>query len=93
MHHKAKISQLLAEFDDQQITIALELDAYGKERSRQEGDKEENKDAGSTDEGSDQTVPLSVSHHEEELRLGVGRVDATTRTRTTHRSSTSSRQH
>ena len=92
-HHEDEINKMLKEFDDQQITIALELDAYGKERSRQEGDKEENKDAGSTDEGSDQTVPLSVSHHEEELRLGVGRVDATTRTRTTHRSSTSSRQH
>ena len=65
-HHKEEINKLLEEFDDKQITIAIELDAYEKERHQQEGELEENGNAEPTKEEYGQTIPISGSHQEDE---------------------------
>ena len=57
--HREGITQLLEEFNGQQIATTVELDAYEKEHHRQEGELEENDDATPTEEESCQMVPVS----------------------------------
>ena len=45
MHHNEEINNLLEEYEYQQIAIALELDAYERDRWWKDGELEENEDA------------------------------------------------
>ena len=59
---KEEINKFLEEYDDQQITIAIELATYEKECRRWEGEHEEKIDTEPAEEGFDQTVRINKSH-------------------------------
>ena len=73
--HREEINKMLDEFEDQQIATAVQLDAYEKERRRQEGEQEHNEDVGSKKEESGSFVPLNESH-QEEARLDAQQEEA-----------------
>ena len=65
-HQKDEINKLLEEFNDPQIVVAIELDAYKKERRRQEGEMAENDDIEPTKQEYGQTILVSDSNKETE---------------------------
>ena len=92
-HHKEEINKLLEEFDDKQITIAIELDAYEKERHQQEGELEENGNAEPTKEESLVKLYQSASQtrargRARRCRARGGRIDVANEAGTTNRKST-----
>ena len=67
MRHRVEITKLMEEYENVQMFVLVELDAYENERCQKTWELEENDDNEPTQDEFGQTVPISDAHQEEEI--------------------------